>query len=970
MEYIDRREEAQRKRSVQRNQEDWDSVHNQMLALQRQKLQKKSLEISSPNDPDEQEADQVARSVVSGESAEIHGTGSTINRKAEGSSETTPEFQSKLESSKGGGQSLDDSTKSEMESKMGADFSGVKIHTGSEAQRMSESINAKAFTHGQDVYFKQGEFNTNSQGGKELLAHELVHTVQQGEGKVKPKIQRFGAKTHEGIERHALKKKNAKGQSFSEDESSATYFGNWTRDFNQFLAPGAITDLIGRDVAYATIAFMAALKFNKRPSREELGVYKPSEHIDNPAGTHPDELFQGSKPENQTPENKIKSDSIDEKKERLGLNKNTITGQQQFDVSAYGDIIPKTQFGAPSNAVDGSGVMAYIRDSNLHVETRLKDAAQMGRTEAGFFHFGNALHAIEDLFAHSNYVEIALGKFLPEHPDLWGKGLTAADTKVFDFMPEVNSSTGSRPVLTTGTFTNKDASISLAGEVVDFLDTFNPDLFTDNEIKFTDVQEKAFISLLEALWNRAGVNGTVGSIISNLFNIAQLGVDINSYFSNTPFMKVYNGLKTLSKEFTESLKWLAEALVDIQNPFEYIRKIFVQAILKWVTDQLKTLVQRNMVENKVSETPLFMDDRDQKRKIASIDKYLKEHGTQEQGETTKEFKKRIADAKKESANAVKRANVYKGKSKAELMGPSHSQLAKDHPNSIFFGIAAALTDAADQLLRDKLIDAWETGNVQPKAPSGFSGISIKDDKGGKEKSIEEVVELGGLENENVNDPEEIRKSIVPELNLKLNVLKMLCEKLPSSSRKARMLEETDKLKASAVTFAIYNVYDYTARNSLYNKMFTELQSLEFWLYDKEQGRNIAALEEVIKPVAKVIVPLIRHSVNSLAPNFVKQQKDFGDETGGMEKYKLKMLMTKDSNNILSGLDYTKLNKFNIGYLPGPVQDLLQTSRMILDHPFNSTWWEKPMTDYLAKNKNRVALEVKMRNAGYNELEGQ
>ncbi|HET6991059.1 MAG TPA: DUF4157 domain-containing protein [Bacteroidia bacterium] len=168
-----------------RQHDDWDEVHNQLLAIQ-----KKSLEVSNPNDADEQEADEVARKVSDGESAQIHGTGGAINRKGSGSAETTNEFQTKLESKKGAGQKLDESTRSEMESKMGADFSRVNIHIGSEAHNMSESINAKAFTHGQDVFFKDGEFDTSSKQGKELLAHELTHTVQQQHNVLPLKINR------------------------------------------------------------------------------------------------------------------------------------------------------------------------------------------------------------------------------------------------------------------------------------------------------------------------------------------------------------------------------------------------------------------------------------------------------------------------------------------------------------------------------------------------------------------------------------------------------------------------------------------------------------------------------------------------------------------------------------------------------------------------------------------------------------
>lgn len=165
---------SQHANNIHRQHDDWDEVHHQLMAIQ-----KKSLQVSNPGDADEQEADTVARKVMSGESVQIHGTGSTINRKGEGAFETTPEFQTRLESSKGSGQSLDKVMRKEMESKMGADFSHVKIHTGGEAHAMNVGVNAKAFAHGNDIYFKQGEYNPQTGGGKELLAHELAHTVQQ-----------------------------------------------------------------------------------------------------------------------------------------------------------------------------------------------------------------------------------------------------------------------------------------------------------------------------------------------------------------------------------------------------------------------------------------------------------------------------------------------------------------------------------------------------------------------------------------------------------------------------------------------------------------------------------------------------------------------------------------------------------------------------------------------------------------------
>jgi hypothetical protein len=63
---------------------------------------------------------------------------------------------------------------------MGADLSKVRIHTDQNSHQASSSIGARAFTNGGNIHFAQGEFNPQTRGGKQLLAHELAHTMQQG----------------------------------------------------------------------------------------------------------------------------------------------------------------------------------------------------------------------------------------------------------------------------------------------------------------------------------------------------------------------------------------------------------------------------------------------------------------------------------------------------------------------------------------------------------------------------------------------------------------------------------------------------------------------------------------------------------------------------------------------------------------------------------------------------------------------
>ncbi|MFL5809787.1 MAG: DUF4157 domain-containing protein, partial [Flavisolibacter sp.] len=106
-----------------------------------------------------------------------------VQKKSEGGTTTpSPSLSSRIESTSGKGRPLPAKTLAEMNSSFGADFSQVNIHTGTEAIQMTKELHAQAFTHGRDIYFNAGKFDTESTQGKQLLAHELAHVIQQGQG--------------------------------------------------------------------------------------------------------------------------------------------------------------------------------------------------------------------------------------------------------------------------------------------------------------------------------------------------------------------------------------------------------------------------------------------------------------------------------------------------------------------------------------------------------------------------------------------------------------------------------------------------------------------------------------------------------------------------------------------------------------------------------------------------------------------
>ena len=201
-------------------------------ALRKKNIQAK-LRVSEPGDPYEKEADAIADKVVSGSNPEnTSGASPTISRlvqrqeeeeevqaspflmrqeeeeeemqmkpwvmrqveegeeeeeemmqpKSETEANTAPSWISRQLKSNNRGTPLPGGTRSFMESRIGADFSDVRVHTDDKAAEMNNTLNARAFTNRNNIYFNRGQFETSTLEGKHLLAHELTHVVQQGSG--------------------------------------------------------------------------------------------------------------------------------------------------------------------------------------------------------------------------------------------------------------------------------------------------------------------------------------------------------------------------------------------------------------------------------------------------------------------------------------------------------------------------------------------------------------------------------------------------------------------------------------------------------------------------------------------------------------------------------------------------------------------------------------------------------------------
>ncbi|MEY3329171.1 MAG: hypothetical protein RLZZ115_2054, partial [Cyanobacteriota bacterium] len=110
-----------------------------------------------------------------------------------------------IQRSLGQGQPLPTPVREPMENAFGFDFAQVRIHHDTEGDRLSRSLDARAFTTGSDVFFRQGNYEPESPSGKRLLAHELTHVVQQSSESplLSRTVQRVGEEVPYFVQREA-----------------------------------------------------------------------------------------------------------------------------------------------------------------------------------------------------------------------------------------------------------------------------------------------------------------------------------------------------------------------------------------------------------------------------------------------------------------------------------------------------------------------------------------------------------------------------------------------------------------------------------------------------------------------------------------------------------------------------------------------------------------------------------------------
>lgn len=140
-----------------------------------------TLSVSQPDDRAERDAERTADRLL-----RMPVSGSDADRSARSGNETTANSSTADDAGGShspdatgiGGVPLPATTRKSFETRFGARFHNVRIHTGAEADRAARSLDARAVTVGTDIVFRRGEYDPETSAGRRLLAHELAHVRQ------------------------------------------------------------------------------------------------------------------------------------------------------------------------------------------------------------------------------------------------------------------------------------------------------------------------------------------------------------------------------------------------------------------------------------------------------------------------------------------------------------------------------------------------------------------------------------------------------------------------------------------------------------------------------------------------------------------------------------------------------------------------------------------------------------------------
>jgi hypothetical protein len=1001
------------------------------------------------------------------------------------------------------------------------DISGIKAHTGGEAAASARDMGADAYASGDHVVL--GDRGTDLF----TVAHEAAHVVQQrtpgpaatealteaeaDQAAVDASLGRPAVLRHAstGVQyfeapKHAATLKTAMDKAgFTDKEQDAAYFGNWCRDLSQALVP-ALAGKIGPAATFQVVNLMAIRHFGHGVTPAQLGAYSTREHIDNPAGT----TASGSTADGKG------GDILDASRRKIEGYPDTadpITGTAQNVAGTAGEETLTPDAMKQAFAVNEAGIPGYILNSKNYIIEEYEAAKKAGRNESGLYHVGNFSHTCEDLFAHSNFVEIAMGRLLSEDviklPEL-KKDLDERKAKgeppIETYAAEAKDKAGNaRPILSTGTFTGSsalgtstghDTYISIGEELKNLIEELDP---------FREEGDKAsnwdFLMLVLDKIDAAGDEGSLGAITVGVLDplvgkidelaasltkgVDSLEGDARKTFGEglagdlaagaagllgTGVHAVTDPLKDMGKEGAKALikaivdrigkggislakmaVWYQQKEGELEDAWKALKDgvrelpqelaaLILPELIKAEREfrkQVKTLgsalydkAVRSILGDITShEDATKIDETNVAQKYFSWAKELAAFMRKTLGEagykTGAELAEDIKDPKDENDDqeiakiityaestfpGVLRGLVDAAKADAILedtgeqaahlkqlhevppwarAGASHSQIAKDHKTSPFFGIAFTLANVADTKLMALMKEVWGGGPApgmdesygekkdgkQVLGPDGRPVLKNEDGLSEWEKETRKRF----LENRG-EGYETAEKGVAPD--------ESIGKALSGMSHRLQ-----DVIKAYPVVGpALQKVVDAINRDADGHELIEIVEQAE---KDFDKYANSGELDDDVMHEVDHMLALAKQTaadIERAAHHHDEHGDEKGKETDGkpakpapapgdaeirkqsqidaLDKYRGKgdgVIVEK----IRPPVDLKKGGELDqkVAAAGTPDEKFRAELERIFGHPYDTNWWVQPMVDWAGKNEHVLVDYIKDRNAGKGEV---
>ena len=447
-------------------------------------------------------------------------------------------------------------------------------------------------------------------------------------------IQRGEAGVHHGIEHEAAGVDEGLSDETALEE---TYAGNWMRDFSQVNVPlvhnalaqiptridGSDADsTIGgagaRDLSTGLLRALAMLEFgpeitNSLITEANIGVYTPEQHIDNSRGTRAeDHLYTNAQGERE----QVPSDNP-----RVSGGWHSVHPEvnEQMQGSAISGLQAENEL---LYQVSSSGMGAHIYNSVEWTKDKLIRAMQAGPTQTGRMHLGTGLHAVEDYFAHSNFIEVCLNSEITRAISAQASGDTPSLPPTFirviqeesspqegsyvDTMYDARGEDG-RQAITTGSFGGLDTRVSIAHVLLPQLPVLANLINTKTDQMLNWVASgqatnwAGFIEMLKG--ERAGlafqeiVNPLDQHIQAPCYSMeltyGEIPVVGIRYPNGVEFPKEYKGLKQAFNHYAHIYRQVRDTVQTIRRIRDQIRRLLIfPAIVAALSALIETIQQK------------------------------------------------------------------------------------------------------------------------------------------------------------------------------------------------------------------------------------------------------------------------------------------------------------------------------------------------------------------------------------------